>query len=574
MVDVQQSIGWTDAPGQFDPFAFALLNNNQEQDCALGFCEALRDAGPPPDDILYLPPPPIPPQFAHLLQAKPLANKSASSGCSLCDSFAGTSTFSAAGRSETGLTAPTLNRTQTDHESWLSLLVASILASSVLGTVCILMLAWCRRWKPFPVASCQMLTNNLLGTHGTSKVPPNCGSTTDSCVSPVVNEKSPQSIITSSPCKRNTTTTIIPSKYWRTSRCPMDLHSPSQQTPLEQSASTTELDEYNTGCGETASCTSSPVYAELDAHQQITQLLQQQQQQQHHQQQMQQHQQFYHHPNQYAQQISEQPSMTTQISAAQLTQTIPFGTNSLLNTYAEPTSNLCVGPTRSNCTQIRLSGTGSNTSNASATYAVHTYSELPEPVRVNRIVSQAPLLPDVSYDNAAYLPSSTGDHHLLNQTQQQLQQSHSYQNRSLRRQRSTGNSTPNQLGSTTPLLASGVGYYGNTMHSHMTTGNRSSKKQRSYLMQHLPQQQLLNSGRMSIASPATLVALRTDLNESDAVDHQPKYVQTSGRGRLVHEVYNDVSGGESSPSVGSSRTLSYKDQTKNRPLPPVPGVRL
>ena len=547
--------GWSDSPSQFDPFTFALLNDHQDQDCALGFCEALTNIGPPPDTILHLPPPPLPPQFVHLIQNHQLvaSNNSLSGACAFCEHFAGVASVQA----ESSPNEPSLNRTQTDHESWLSLLVASILASSVLGTVFILFLARCRHWKPFQLASCPLMPSKFLtGSVSSNKSPPACRSPSDGCVSPVVNEKSPQCIISNSPCKRST---IIPAKYWRTSRCPIDLHSPTPQTALEQSASTTELEEY-TGCGESGSCTSSPVYAELDAHQQITQMLQ----------------------HQLAQQ--QQNSHCNQINTTQLGQSIQFGTASVLNAYADTISTAhCPGHARPTCTQIRLSATPTPAPNIhhqqtlqqhqqqpqqlqlqNNAYSVHTYAELPEPVRVNRFGPNTSLLPDVSYDNAAYLPSSTGDHH-------------QYQNRSLRRHRAAN---LGQLGSTTPLLGN---HYGNTMHSQfMTAGRNSNKKQRGGFLlqsnhQQQQQQQSMGGSRLNLngggAGGGTMISLRSDSMEAEALDLQPRYVQTSGRGRIVHEVYNDASLGDSSPSINSFRTLSYKEQPK-RPLPPVPGVRL
>ena len=81
---------------------------------------------------------------------------------------------------------------------------------------------------------------------------PTTNSQSDNCISPVVNKKSPQSVITNCPNKNS-----IPSKYWKR----------SDETSFRDSMTEprlAEIDEY-INIPERGGCTSSPVYAELDA---------------------------------------------------------------------------------------------------------------------------------------------------------------------------------------------------------------------------------------------------------------------------------------------------------------------
>ncbi|RWS27337.1 hypothetical protein B4U80_05294 [Leptotrombidium deliense] len=332
-------------------------------------------------------------------------------------------------------------------ESWVSLLVFSILGFTAFAALMVLFLIKCKKWKIFPVSdSCPILPESFLGGH--KSAPPPC-SPTDSCISPVVNEK-PQSVITDSPSKR----TSIPSKYWRRTN---DLsqggrHMTNGGNILDR---TTEIDEY-TGCPEAASCTSSPVYAELDA---------------------------------------------GGINHAQLATPI-----------------LITGPSQS-----------------ISPYAVHTYTEVADAVRMAALGSSSALLPDASYDNAAYLPSSNSDH---------------YHGRSLRRHRA---STLAQLGSATPLLATHHQINGSPPVNYLT-GGRPHKKPRMPYAHQMTRANILRSQDELESSPS-------------------RHLQS----RRLHGLYSDLPLQSQSPTLSTFRlaNIQYnlRDQPK-RPLPPVPGVRL
>lgn len=281
------------------------------------------------------------------------------------------------------------------------------------------------------------MPESFLGGH--KSAPPPCSPT--ECISPVVNEKSPQSIITDSPTKK----TSIPSKYWKRGSN-IILNNPDGRRSVEPNI---DLDPYN----DTASCTSSPVYAELDA----------------------------------------------------------AGVNvNHVNALTNQASILIGGPSIS-------------------PYAVcNTYSEVADAVRMAQLGSASALLPDASYDNAAYLPTSNSDH---------------YNSRSLRRAHRAA--TLAQLGSTTPLLSS---------HYHLTngspqlylTGYRPHKKPRP-LHSQIPRN--------------NLIRMQEELQQT-RFDRQT----VIGTGRRAHGIYTD------SPAMSTFR-VPFKENNR-RPLPPVPGVRL
>lgn len=159
--------------------------------------------------------------------------------------------------------------------------------------------------------SCPILPEGFFGSHKTA--PPPC-SPSDTCISPVVNEKSPQSIITDAPSKK----TSIPSKYWRRESKDMRQIAMNGGTMDPN----TDIDEHYTACTD-GSCTSSPVYAELDA--------------------------------------------------------------GGVNHSNTPTPLLITGPSQS-----------------ISPYAVHTYSEVADALRMAALTSSSALLPDASYDNGNF----------------------------------------------------------------------------------------------------------------------------------------------------------------------------
>lgn len=309
---------------------------------------------------------------------------------------------------------------------------------------------------------CPFLAGGILRS---SKAPPPPCSPSDSCISPVVNEKSPQSIIMDAPSKK----TSIPSKYWRrgsdfTSDNGAVGH-PMMDCPGQG------MDDHYTTCTDGGSCTSSPVYAELDG-------------------------------------------MVTHIPHGQL-----VGTHHGPVLMASQLATQSISP---------------------YSVGLHTYSEVAEAVRMAAMGSSSTLLPDSSYDNAAYLPTaSVADH---------------YHTRSLRRGHRAA--TLAQLGSATPLLSTHQMGQGNAQSVYLT-GGRPSKKPRPPFGHHL------NRG----STQRMHEELDLTLDQSHA---QPRYAS-----RRTHGLYSDLPI-HHSPSLStfkSSSPYSYRDNPK-RPLPPVPGVRL
>ena len=250
----------------------------------------------------------------------------------------------------------------------------------------------------------------------------------------------------------------MPPKYWRRGQELSDV----RQRNFEGS----EIDESYAACAESGSCTSSPVYAELDG------------------------------------------GLVTHIPQVQLLGLQP--------------SAVLVGPSVQ----------------AASPYSVglHTYSEVTEAVRMAALGSSAALLPDSSYDNAAYLPTAAPDH---------------YQTRSLRRGHRAA--TLAQLGSATPLLT-----------NHLTaqtpgylTSGRPSKKPRPLVQQ-------IARGNFQ----------RMQQDEGDS-QLKPNHSRYGNRGQAM---YNDMPIRQS-PSLTTFKsaqpTYAYRESSKDkRPLPPVPGVRL
>lgn len=280
--------------------------------------------------------------------------------------------------------------------------------------------------------SCPILPESFLGGH--KSAPPPC-SPTDSCISPVVNEKSPQSVITDAPSKK----TSITSKYWK--RGPN--HSINGSEERQGTDVSADIDPYS----DAASCTSSPVYAELDA--------------------------------------------------AGVTHALSI-----------PTPIILSGPSIS-------------------PYAVcNTYSEVADAVRMAALGSSSALLPDASYDNAAYLPSNNSDHA-----------------RSLRRAHRAA--TLAQLGSTTPLLSSHYHLNGSPQLNYLT-GGRPHKKPRPLHAQQVPRARMHDD----------LQSTRFD-----------RHVM-----RRNHGIYSDLP--VHSPVLSTFRVPHAFRENPKRPLPPVPGVRL
>lgn len=162
-------------------------------------------------------------------------------------------------------------------------------------------------------------------------------------------------------------------------------------------------------------------------------------------------------------------------------------------------------------------------------YAVcNTYSEVADAVRMAALGSSSALLPDASYDNAAYLPSANNPN--------------IYHSRSLRRAHRAA--TLGQLGSATPLLQSHYHLNGSPQLNYLT-GGRPLKKPR-------PLHSQIN----------TRQRLHDDLQSTRFDRHAI---------RRQHDPY-----GEShySPSLSTFGVPNAFRDNPKRPLPPVPGVRL
>ncbi|XP_053214016.1 uncharacterized protein LOC128397325 [Panonychus citri] len=426
-------------------------HNDSLFNCPDVFCSLIGDIGPPPDWLP--PPPPLPPYLIQALAENHSVVDVRSDDCNFCHVFSNPTD------SELVVPKPEFKT----HDSWFSLLIGSVLGSTILCIILLFILVKFRKWKLFPsvcgLDSCPIFPEGMM--RGQKAVPNPC-SQSENCISPVVNEKSPQSVITNCPTK-----TSIPSKYWRRSD---DNHCSRDSISDPRIA---EIEEY-TNIPEGGSCTSSPVYAELDA--------------------------------------------------AGVT----------INHSQIPSSLLMNGP---------------------SPYAVHTYSEVADAMRMAALGSSTALLPDASYDNVAYLPSSNSDH---------------YQARSLRRQRSG----LGHLGSATPLLPAHQQVVAGSQLNYLT-GGRPHKKSRPVYSHHTsrinarnqPQQQQLSQQQLQQLQQ---LQLQQQQQQQIQQDIEPRYMSS----RRPEAVYADFP--LNSPTLSTFRVpygTNFRENPK-RPLPDVPGVRL
>lgn len=403
-----------------------------DPDCPLGYCSFLDH---PPDAILTMPPPPLPPFMKELLTDTNGSYFFDDGKCNFCDYFTDH-------RQDSEFVLP--KPTEKPADSMTSVIVASILGLSF-GTF-LLLLIWCKKWKIFPVKdSCPIFPESFLGgASGHKSSPPPSPSP---CISPVVNEKSPQSTIITDSSRK----TSIPSKYWRRAG---DFTSHSQNLGVDS-----VTDHYTEG-----SCTSSPVYAELDG-----------------------------------------PVVGTS------------GANSTVLVTGQ--SPYAVG--------------------------LNTYSEIPETLRIG---SAAGLLPDTSYDNATYLPTSN------------LYQSHSLR-------RSHHQSKPSAVDGS--LLHSDQMLMHAFPHvAYVTT--RSTKKSRKNSLA----QQLARNSIQRMQDDLTLIQQEGLLHS--AAEASGRSYTTTGSRRNQGQMYMDLPAHSPNISTFKSAYGSYnsRDNSKQRPLPPVPGVRL
>lgn len=433
---IQYVYGLSEFPmdDMFAPLSIISVNDSL-LNCPHVHCDWVEELGPPPDWLP--PPPPLPPYLKQLLTENQSLD-SKSDDCNFCHIFSNPQ--------DSELVISRSDESQSD--SWFSFLVPSILGFTLFGVVIVYVLMRCRRWKLFPPStcggdSCPIFPENILGEHKANPTP--C-SPADACVSPVVNEKSPQSIITSCPTK------VIPGTYWRRPGSTLTRNNLGSSLMNPRA---TELDGSSGAPVDAESCTSSPVYAELDA-------------------------------------------AGVDISHSQ----IP--------------ASLLIGPP----------------SQLLSPYVVHTYSEVADAMRMAALGSSTALLPDASYDNVAYLPSSNSDCH--------------YQGRSLRRQQRAAQIS--QLGSTTPLL-SNQHHQGIPSSLTYLSSGRMHKKPRPHYVHTTSRANSRNSLTPEIGQARSISSHRSDGLYTDLPVH--------------------------SPSLTTFRVpyaLNFREP--KRPLPPVPGVRL
>lgn len=454
--------------GDFDFEAFLAQSINESWDVF----------EPPPDDILYMPPPPLPPSLRHIIWGnQSLADEESSDGtCNFCHLFQDKS-------QDSEYVSPKNPEKTTD--SMMSVLVASVLGL-IFGSL-LLILIWCKKWRIFPAKdSCPIFSDGFLGSHKSVPSPPSAG---DQCISPVVNEKSPQSIITDAPSKK----TSIPSKYWTRGR-EMGVNINGSRV-LDPSSS---LDDQYTEGG---SCTSSPVYAELDG----------------------------------------------AVPGSRLSLDPSTGVGPVL--IAGPSQSMSpysVGQNPHSSGQNAYSSGQNAYSSGQNAYSSgqNPYADVPEALRMGIMGSSSALIPDSSYDNAAYLPSALAGHYT----------------RSLRRGQGI---TLAHLGSAAPLLSQSYHLPPQPNMSYLT-GGRQSKKPRAPFAQQLArnamqrmQQDVLNE-RMDRAAAAAAA--------------NPRYTS-----RRIQALYSDPP--IDSPNMSTFKSASplahhLRDNNPKRPLPPVPGVRL
>lgn len=415
-----------------------LPDDSLDIDCSSGFCSFLDR---PPDAILTMPPPPLPLFMEKLLSETNGSYFLDDGKCNFCDFFAEPIDVTS------GISSP--RPTDKPADSMTSVIIASIMGLSF-GTLLLLMI-WCKKWKIFPVKdSCPIFPESFFTGGGHKSSPPPSPSP---CISPVVNEKSPQSTIITDSSRK----TSIHSKYFRG---PSNFPSHSQNLGIDSAT-----DHYTEG-----SCTSSPVYAELDG---------------------------------------PVVGLSASNSAVLITGQSPYS----------------VG--------------------------LNTYSEIPETLRIG---SSTGLLPETSYDNATYLPSSN-----INL----------YQSNSLRRShhhhQAKASAIDGSLLHSDQMLMHAIPHM-----AYVTT--RSNKKSRKNSLA----QQLARSSIQRMQDDLTMIQQEGLISSANEPTGR-SYPTGSGSRRNQGQVYMDLPAHSPNISTFKSAYGSYNgrnDSSKQRPLPPVPGVRL
>ena len=422
--------------------------------------------------ILDLPPPPIP----SFLKGLNILNDSENvEKCNHCNQFTDAQTIDGL-----GFTLP--------KQAQANLLNNSLLISIGLLIICLFcLIALYIKYKKMKISmidTCASLSQSFFFKSKDLQV----SSRVENCA-PVVNEKTAQSIITNSPSKKST---IIPAKYWKTPTSNgINFAHPNNHLMVNEfnsglidSTITTEMGEY---LPEEGSCTSSPVYAELDSNN-------------HHQ--------------------INLDNMSNLITLNNLNNLNPLANPSVANRYKSYTMR--------NYSEIP------NAIKISQLNQLNQLNQLSQLNQMSQISSDTALLPDVSYDNEAYLPSSNSDYH----------------NKSLKRNRQS-TLQHSKLGSKTPLLSTHCPTTNISNHSLTLSYLNNVDKPKQTFIQH----QL--GGRISVNN--TLMLKNQD---QDQISIQPRYVQGVGTNKKASFlIYNGQ------PIIANATNFP---QQQKRPLPRLP----
>ncbi|KAJ6217376.1 hypothetical protein RDWZM_008533 [Blomia tropicalis] len=243
----------------------------------------------PPDDIMYMPPPPMPPVIqAALFNMENISikdfiiNQDSNDReplCNFCKIFADPRLYPSIDNDlypdqpddASYLDTSAMSK---ENDTFISTFYLLIFTAAITGFIVLILLIKYKKWKIFPISeSCPILTSTgrLLGHHKSSS---NSHGLSSSTRIPVVNEKSPQSIIMDAPLcaslvKKSTISTT--GKYWK--RIPnqnvtggsnniFSMEDRSFRMGLRSMDGTSSISDHP--YSDAASCTSSPVYAELD----------------------------------------------------------------------------------------------------------------------------------------------------------------------------------------------------------------------------------------------------------------------------------------------------------------------
>ena len=406
-----------------------------EFSCQDNFCNILDLIGAPPDMILDLPPPPIP----SFLKGLNILNDSENAEkCNHCSQFTD--------QTIDGLSFTLPKQAQSGLLTNNSLLISGGLL--IVSLLCLIALyIKYKKMKISMVDTCASFSQSFFSKANKDL---QVSARVDSCA-PVVNEKTPQSIITNSPSKKST---IIPAKYWKTptgnginfAHGPNGHHLMVNEFngALIDSTITTEMSEY---MPEEGSCTSSPVYQEI--------------------------------------------SSAHQINLDNMSNLITMNNFNNLNPMAQPV--------RYKAYTMRNYGDMPNAAKLSQLNQLNQLNQL-----AGQMDPDSALLPDVSYDNEAYLPSSNSDYH----------------NKSLKRNRQ---STLGKLGSKTPLLSTHCPTMNVNPHHSLTLGYLNAEKPKQTFIQH----QL--GSRINVNNTLMLKS-----QEPDPIGGQPRYVQGNKKNILIY----------------------------------------